>query len=52
MHKLCGFLAEGVLSVYGMCRSGNDYELIPTVKKMETRHSVGGSFGNDFFVDL
>jgi len=25
----------------------NDFELIPTVK-METRHSVEGSFGNEF----
>jgi len=33
--------------LYGVFRPGNDFELIPTVK-METRHPVEGSFGNEF----
>jgi len=37
----------GVGFLYRVYRPGNDFELIPTVK-METRHPVEGSFGNEF----
>jgi len=40
-HKICG----GFL--YGMYRPGNNFELIP-MEKMETRHPVEGSLGNEF----
>jgi len=37
----------GVGFLYGVYWPGNDFELIPMVK-METRHPIEGSFGNEF----
>jgi len=41
------FFLEVALSVFGLCRSENHFELIPTTT-METRHPVEGYFGSEF----
>jgi len=48
-HLLASDVAEnfGGGFLYRVCRPVNDCELIPTVK-MQTRHPVEGSFGNEF----